>query len=101
MITMEDWVTIRNLKKRNSKLGTRQIAELMGISRNTVKKALRKEKEPVAPRSRNINPYVKPFKEYIERQLIVNGLYGSRVLDEIRSKGYKGSKSAFYQYIKK
>jgi DNA-binding transcriptional regulator YhcF (GntR family) len=37
---MEDWVTIRNLKVENPNLGTRTIATMIGISRNTVKKAL-------------------------------------------------------------
>ena len=36
MISMEDWITIRNLKNRNPKLGSRKIAELWGISHNTV-----------------------------------------------------------------
>jgi Mn-dependent DtxR family transcriptional regulator len=40
---MEDWVTIRNLKKRNANMGTRKIAELLGVSRNTVKRALEAE----------------------------------------------------------
>ena len=43
---MEDWVTIKNLKKRNPELGTRQIASLLGISRNTVKKALQRSEVP-------------------------------------------------------
>ena len=38
MIKVEDWVTIRNLKKKNPNIGTRTIALMLGISRNTVKK---------------------------------------------------------------
>ena len=37
---MEDWVTIKNLKKKNPNLGTRKIALMLGISRNTVKGAM-------------------------------------------------------------
>ncbi|KAF5418355.1 MAG: hypothetical protein C5S45_08970 [Candidatus Methanocomedens sp.] len=33
---MEDWITIRNLKKRNPKMGTRAIAEKLDLSRNTI-----------------------------------------------------------------
>ena len=33
---MEDWVTIRNLKKKNANLGTRAIAAMLGISRNVI-----------------------------------------------------------------
>ncbi len=35
---MEDWVKIRNLKKKNPELGTRAIAKLVGVSRNPVEK---------------------------------------------------------------
>ncbi len=31
MISMEDWVTIQNLKRRNPKMGTRQIAKLVKV----------------------------------------------------------------------
>ena len=44
---MEDWVTIRNLKKKNPNLGTRKIATILGISRNTVKKALLSDELPL------------------------------------------------------
>lgn len=32
---MEDWVTIRNLRAKNPNLGSRKIALMLGISRNT------------------------------------------------------------------
>ena len=43
---MEDWVSMKNIRARNPKLGTRKIAELLGISRNTVKKALSNDEVP-------------------------------------------------------
>ena len=46
MISMEDWITIRNLKKRNPNMGTKAIAKKLGLSRNTVKNALRSEDPP-------------------------------------------------------
>ena len=46
MIKVEDWVTIRNLKKKNPNIGTRTIALMLGISRNTVKKVLASDTEP-------------------------------------------------------
>ena len=36
---MMDWLTIRNLKKKRPDLGTRRIARLLGISKNTVRPA--------------------------------------------------------------
>ena len=53
---MEDWVTIRNLKKKDPNLGTRTIALMLGVSRNTVKKALLNDELPLYNRGeRKIN----------------------------------------------
>ena len=43
VISMENWVSIKNIRAVNPKIGTRKIAELLGVSRNTVKKALASE----------------------------------------------------------
>jgi transposase len=96
---MEQWVTIRTLKNGKSKLGTRQIARLLGVSRNTVKRALRSEQEPEYVRTRTVNPEIIPFREFIFEELIVKKLRGSRILKDIQSKGYAGSQSAFYRYL--
>lgn len=98
---MEEHVTIRTLKQRNPKLGSRKIAELLGVSRNTVKKALKSENVPEYKRQPKINLHLEPFKDYIYEQLIVKKLLGSRVLSDMKSKGYNGSESAFYRYIAK
>jgi len=98
VITLEDWVTIRNLKKRNESLGTRGIAELLHISRNTVKAALRSNEAPLYKRKAVSNPEIKPFENYINVGIIERHLQKSRVLEDIKSKGYKGSKSAFYRF---
>ena len=99
MITMEDWITIKNLRKRRPDLGTRKIADLLGFSRNLVRRALASESGPHYQRPRKINPAIKPFEEVIYDMLINKRYRGSRILNEIRSKGYEGSKSAFYRYI--
>lgn len=98
---MEDWVTIKTLKKRRPDLGTRKIAELLGISRNTVKRALQSETGPEYKRESKPNPEIEPFTDYIYHQIVVKRLKGSRVLNDIRSKGYRGSQSAFYRYLSK
>ena len=96
---MEQWVTIRTLKKQNPKLGTRQLAKLLGVSRNTVKRALCAEKEPEYVRTQTVNPEIMPFREFIFEALIVKKLRGSRILKDMVSKGFEGSKSAFYRYL--
>ncbi|OVE79786.1 hypothetical protein BVY01_01585 [bacterium I07] len=101
MITMEDWVTIKNLKKRHPKMGTRKIAEILGVSRNTVRRALRSDQAPEYKRDPQVNPEIEPFTDIIYEKLLVKRLRGSRILEDIRSKGYQGSQSAFYRHLTK
>lgn len=101
MITMEDWVTIKNLKAKNPKMGTRTIAKLLGISRNTVKRALKQEQPVRYERKPSINAHLKPFVDLIDQLYWQKKLSGSRILEELRSKGFKGSQSAFYRYLAK
>lgn len=97
---MEDWVTIKNLKKHNPKLGTRQIAKLLGLSRNTIKKALQRSEVPVYERQKKISA-LEPFRDIISEMTDVKKFKGSRILNEVRSKGYKGSQTAFYDFLSK
>jgi transposase len=99
VISMEDWITIRNLKKRNPNMGTKAIAKKLGLSRNTVKKALRSEDPPEYKRKAYTNPELEPFHDYIIEKYFVKKLKGSRVLNDLRSKGCKVSDSAFYRHI--
>lgn len=101
MILMEDWVTIQNLKRRNPQMGTRQIAKLVGCSRNTVKSALKRDQYRGYERTDTINPDITPFEKYIRDSIHNKRLRVSRVLDDIRRKGYSGSRSALYRYINK
>jgi len=97
---MEDWVTIKNLKKHNPKLGTRQIAKLLGVSRNTVKKAFQRSEVPVYKRQKKISA-LEPFRDIISEMANVKKFKGSRILNELKSKGYKGSQTAFYDFLSK
>lgn len=98
---MEDWVTIKNLKSKNPEIGTRKIADLLGISRNTVRSALKNNSGPAYKRSAKPNPDLEPFYDLIDQYHWQMRFKGSRILNEIKSKGYKGSQSAFYRYFSK
>lgn len=101
MISMEDWVTIRNLKKNNSNLGTRAIASMLGISRNTVKKALSSDELPLYNRGeKKINEHIVPLVGFIKESFLKKNLKASRILGDIKSKGYQGSQYALYAYIR-
>ena len=80
-------------------MGTRAIAKEPDLSRNIVKNALRSEEPPAYKRKTYTNPELKPFQEYIIEQYFVKKLKGSRVLNNLRSKGCNVSSSAFYRYI--
>lgn len=101
MISMEDWITIRNLKKRNPRLGSRKIAELLGISRNTVKRALAMETAPTYSRQQQTNPNIEPVSEFIKEHYLVKKHKVSRILKDLQSKGFTGSRSALYRHIEK
>ena len=101
MITVDDWGTIRNLKKKNPNIGTRELARLLGISRNTVKKALSSDTEPQYNRGeKKINEAVIPFVDFIKESFLKKNLKASRILKDIKYKGYSGSQYALYAYIK-
>ena len=80
-------------------MGTRKIAKKLGLSRNTVKNALKSEDAPEYKRETYINPELEPFHDFIIETYFVKKLKGSRVLNELRSKGCNVSSSAFYRYI--
>jgi transposase len=96
---MEDWVTIRNLKKKNPSLGTRAIAKLVGVSRSTVKKALVSEQYPSYSRDKKVNTAIEPFKEYIKECYLIKKQKVSVILESLRSKGFSGSGISLYRYI--
>ena len=101
MITMEDWVTIRNLRSKNPCMSLREIAKYLHVSHNTVKKALESETEPKYQRTERTNFNLEPFKEVIFEMVNVKKYKGSRIYEEIKSKGYKGGQTSFYFYLKK
>lgn len=98
---MEDWVTIKNLKAKNPSMSLRQIAKFLHVSHHTVKKALAEESPPEYKRPEKLNPDIEPFKEVIFEMANVKKFKGSRILEEIKSKGYKGGQTSFYFYLKK
>ncbi|MDQ1253158.1 MAG: hypothetical protein QG646_2306 [Euryarchaeota archaeon] len=98
---MEDWVTIKNLKAKNPEMSLRELSRYLHVSHNTVKKALEGESPPEYIRSERINLNIEPFKEVIFEMVNVKKFRGSRIFQEIKSKGYKGGQTSFYFYLKK
>lgn len=98
---MDDWVTIKNLKAKNPSMSNRQIGKLLSVSHHTVKEALDSQSPPKYERAEKVNPHIEPFKEVIFQMANVKKFKGSRILEELKSKGYKGGKTSFYFHLKK
>jgi len=98
VITMEDWVTIRNLKAKNPNMGTREIARILKVCRNTVKQALKDIEVPKYARRSASSEENEKFREYIFEQINVKKKRKSVVFEEIKSKGYRNSRTVFYEY---
>lgn len=100
MISLELWTTIRYLHAQG--ISKRKIAVQLGISRNTVAKALSLDKLPKYERKKqHVNLHIAPFESEIQRMALEQKFIGTRILREIRTKGYKGSKDALYRYLRK
>ncbi len=96
MISLEAWTTIRYLHAQGKSI--RQIARELHLTRETVRKALRSTEPPRYQRQPAENPQLARFVELI-RQLASEQLIGSRILAEIRARGYQGSRPAFYRLL--
>jgi len=99
VLTMEQWVTIRTLKKQNSELGTRQIADLLGVSRNTVKRALRSEGRAEVCAYAGRQPGSPSLRRIHLRAEVRQAPPGQPDPDDLRSKVIGAHKVAFYRYL--
>jgi transposase len=96
---MEDWVTIKTLKAKNPKISNREVARLLQVSPHTVKNALERQEPPSYTRPTKVNHQLDPFREVIFEMVNIKKFKGSRILSELRSKGYTGGKTAFYHLL--
>ena len=97
MIVVEAWATIRYLHAQGRPI--RAIARELGLSRNTVRTALREASPPHYDRPARPNPQLEPFTEQIKQMWVEKEFIGTRILRELRTLGYEGSASALYAYL--
>lgn len=95
---MEEWTTIRFLHAQGK--SARAIAKELGISRNTVHAALRKENPPKYSRPPRPNPKLEPFLDQIKQMFVEKKFIGSRILRELEKLGYQGGSTALYTYLR-
>lgn len=98
MITVDAWTTIRYLHAQGKPI--RRIAKELGLSRNTVRDALRRDSVPRYMRAKRPNPKLDPYLGRIEEMCLQKRFIGSRILRELRSMGYTGGHTAVYAFLR-
>ena len=96
---MEAWTTIRYLHAQGTPI--RAICRELGVSRNTVRQALRSEGPPKYERPPRPNLKLAPFEAQIRTWYFSEKLIGSRILRELRARGYDGHRSTLYRFLEK
>lgn len=76
----------------------RQIAQLTGYARNTIRRVLR-ERQPKAFATPEKSSKLDAFKEYVRQRYAACGLSAVRLLEEIRAQGYKGSVQTLRRFV--
>src|SRR5579875_1103712 len=94
MISLEAWTTIRHLHAQGHSI--RRIARDLHLSRQAVRRAIASTEPPRYHRRPEEQPQLVPFLPLMQ-QMAEERLIGSRVLTEIRARGYQGSAATFYR----
>jgi len=97
MIKVDQFMDIKELKQQGHSI--RDIAQLTGHSRNTIRKVLRGAhtlKAKTAPRASQLDP----FKEYLRTRYEQHRLSAVRLLAEIKPMGYAGSIATLRRFVR-
>jgi len=89
---VEEWTTLRWLHAQGKSIRT--IAKELGVARNTVRAAVRMEQAPHYQRPHRTNPKLIAFAAEIEQMVFVQRFNGSRILRQLRARGYTGCNTA-------
>jgi transposase len=97
MLSLERWMSIKERKAQGQSI--RQIARETGQSRNTIRKALG-QKVQVPRAKREVVSSLAPFEAYVRERIEQYDLSSVRILDEIRSMGYRGSVATLRRFAR-
>lgn len=100
MKDLQDWAAVHKLLKQNKNVT--EISKLLNMSRTTVYKLINTKEEPIYNRTKYPSK-VSKFKEDIFNWR-TNPEYdynGTRIYRELKKKGYQGSISPIYTFLKK
>ncbi len=96
---MEAWTTIRYLHAEG--MSIRAICRELGVSRKAVRQALRRDDPPKYERLPRPNAKLAPFEAQIRTWYFGEQLIGSRIIRELRARGYDGHPSAVYHLLER
>lgn len=100
---MDEWTAIKVLRSKNVPI--KQIAKQLKLSKNTVKKYLKSLDTPKYNYTLKLNDESKSrwncYKTQILDMYYNKRFIGTRILNELRKQGAKGSNTAFYDFFKK
>jgi len=96
---LQDWAAVQRVYKQTH--SKRKTAEILGISRNTVKKLLALDEEPVYQRT-DYKSCIDEYKELIiEWRCKPYEFNGTRIFRELVKKGYAGSIGPVYRFLRR
>jgi transposase len=99
MIPQEVWVMIKSLQQQG--LSIRAIARQLGVDRNTVRRALRRNGLPKYTRTTPRRSKLDPFKPYLQQRLAAcPELTAVRLYQEIQPQGYTGQCSILRDFLR-
>ena len=104
MIKVKEWVSVKLLYEKGQSI--KKIARLLKISRNTVRKIIKSEsyRKYGEANKTNMNKSKSKAARYHEeiiRMLIKEKYIGTRIFEELQKLGFKGSRTALYDYLRK
>lgn len=99
MKNLEDWAAVQKVYKQTK--SKRATAEILGISRNTVKKLLGLTEPPKYQRTAYGSKIDKYKEQIIEWRCEPYCFNGTRIYRELKKKGYEGSSGPIYRFLRK
>jgi len=98
MISMDEWFTIRTLN--NNGIAIKKIAQQLGVARNTVRKYIRMDRPPQYTPEQRLSSALAVYEDEI-KVLLAQDFIGSRILAELRTRGYPAPAATFYRQLKR
>ena len=99
MYRLRDWGAVQKVFKQTDSI--HKTAEILGMSRNTVKKLLKMDEEPKYKRTKYSSILDKYKELIIEWRCDPYNFNGTRIFRELKDRGYAGSIGPLYRFLRK